>query len=471
MSYITDTNCWRISINNIIFIFFLFLSLLFPERGDLIEAQILSTRDINNNQTYIDNELSALAGDSFFSLTVEYGYWFYKIIYETIDANGNSTQASGVVGYPRVDWPEIPNQAFPILSYQHGTAIEKNSVTSMTGVWVLPALIAGYGYVYIEADYLGLGISEGLHPYQIKEPYGSDVVDIMRAVKQFSIENDQFQINNQIFLAGYSEGGYATMATHQIIERDYANEFNITASFPMAGAYDMSGIMTDVMLDYTPYGEPYYFPYVLFSYCDNYQNTLAPVENYLLPEYADVLPDLFDGMHSGGEINSVMPSIPITIMKPDSIETFQSNINHPLRMALQENNLYDWSPQSTMHIIHGIADELVPYENAQMTYNYFIDNGAQDVHLVPIPESLGGHQDAAPYALLGAFQIAQDMKIINELGDINQDEELDILDIISIVEIILSGTDNSYDIWASDINQDMNIDIFDIIILVNAILN
>ena len=63
------------------------------------------------------------------------------------------------------------------------------------------------------------------------------------------------------------------------------------------------------------------------------------------------------------------------------------------------------------------------------------------------------------------------MKIINELGDINYDGELDILDIISIVEIILNGSDSNYDIWASDINQDINIDIFDIIILINTILD
>ena len=53
----------------------------------------------------------------------------------------------------------------------------------------------------------------------------------------------------------------------------------------------------------------------------------------------------------------------------------------------------------------------------------------------------------------------------------NYDGELDVLDIISIVEIILNGSDSNYDIWASDINQDINIDIFDIIILINTILD
>ena len=457
--------------NSNLIIYFILTSFMIADRGDLVSTEILGTANSTNNQVYIDNELSALAGESFFNLTVEYGYRLYKIVYETIDANGNATHASGVVSYPRIGTFETPNEAYPILSYQHGTAIEKNSVTSATGIWVLPALIAGYGYVYMEPDYLGLGESDGLHPYHIKELYGSDIVDMLRAVKQFSDENDQFQINEQLFLAGYSEGGYATMATHQIIERDYTNEFNITSSFPMAGAYDMSGIMTDIMLDYTPYGEPFYFPYVLFSYCDNYQNTLDSVDNYLLPEYADILIDLFDGMHSGDEINSAMPNIPITIMKPDSINSFQSNLNHPLRIALQENDLYDWTPQSNMYIIHGEADELVPFENAEIAYNQFIQNNAQNVELVPIPENLGGHQSAAPFALLGAFQIAEEMKIINEIGDVNQDEEIDILDVVLIVEVIVSGSNSSYALWASDVNQDNNIDIMDIIILINTIIS
>ena len=154
--------------NNRIFIFLILSSFLLAERGDLINVQVMATKDLLNNQTYIDNELSTLAGDSFFSLTVEYGFWLYNVTYETIDKYGNPIEASGVIAYPRVDWPELANQAFPTLSYQHGTVLEKNNVTSMSGLWVVPALIAGYGYVYVEPDYLGLGISEGLHPYHIK---------------------------------------------------------------------------------------------------------------------------------------------------------------------------------------------------------------------------------------------------------------------------------------------------------------
>ena len=158
-------------------------------------------------------------------------------------------------------------------------------------------------------------------------------------------------------------------------------------------------------------------------------------------------------------------------MRPEEIQDFEENENHPLRLALQENNLYDWTPQSTMHIIHGLADELVPFENSQLAYDTFIANGAEDVTLTPIPESFGGHQDAAPFALLGAFELSQELKIINELGDFNEDGALDILDVIGIVNYIIQTENNNYHLWASDINVDYNIDVLDIIYLINIILN
>ena len=247
------------------------VSLSFSARGDLLSTELLATRNVINTQTYIETELAQIVTDMFSIETAQYGYWMYKITYETIDLNGDPHVASGTVSYPRVDWPEIANQAFPIISYQHGTVVEKSSVTSEQGEWILSAILTGSGYVYVEPDYLGLGESEGMHPYQLKEPYGTAVVDLLRAVRYHAMfESNEYMVNDQLFLAGYSEGGYATMAVHQIIERDYVDEFDISVSFPMAGAYSMSGIMVDLMIAQQPYGEPFYFPYVLFAYLDAY---------------------------------------------------------------------------------------------------------------------------------------------------------------------------------------------------------
>ena len=59
-----------------------------------------------------------------------------------------------------------------------------------------------------------------------------------------------------------------------------------------------------------------------------------------------------------------------------------------------------------------------------------------------------------------------------ETGDINEDESLDVLDVVTIVSFILGNTtptDN--ETLISDINEDTNIDVLDVIILVNLILN
>ena len=79
----------------------------------------------------------------------------------------------------------------------------------------------------------------------------------------------------------------------------------------------------------------------------------------------------------------------------------------------------------------------------------------------------------APWALFGAYQIAKDIMMINELGDINQDGILNILDLIGIANLIIGGGawgGFDYTLWASDVNMDADINIQDIVTLVNIVL-
>ena len=54
------------------------------------------------------------------------------------------------------------------------------------------------------------------------------------------------------------------------------------------------------------------------------------------------------------------------------------------------------------------------------------------------------------------------------LGDINNDSEVDIIDIIDLNNLILTGNDF---LWINDINYDLNVDILDIIRLLNILLD
>ena len=55
------------------------------------------------------------------------------------------------------------------------------------------------------------------------------------------------------------------------------------------------------------------------------------------------------------------------------------------------------------------------------------------------------------------------------IGDLNNDEMVDILDVVVLVNHILSPT--AVELDGADINDDGNIDVVDIIQLVNIILN
>ena len=58
------------------------------------------------------------------------------------------------------------------------------------------------------------------------------------------------------------------------------------------------------------------------------------------------------------------------------------------------------------------------------------------------------------------------------LGDVTNDSAIDVLDIVSIVNIILENVDPSnYELIAADLNQDSLVNIQDIILLVNIIMS
>jgi len=449
---------------NIKYIIFLF-SMIFPYQGELVSFEYLEEISLEEAQESLDSQFGNSAPEVLYDIAM------YKILYNTIDPNGNEVIASGVIGYPKNSV-----QAFPMISWQHGTEVKRDNVSSNDGFDILSLWLTARGYIYLEPDYLGLGESEILHPYCLKEPSAWTTIDLIRAVQTFFDNNEGYyyypiKSNGDLILFGYSEGGYVTMASHMMIEQQNLDEFNLLASFPMAGPYDLSGIMVDLMLTYESYGEPYYLPYVLVPYITYYEMGL--LNEYFLPEYAEMFEYLFNGNYSGSYINSLMPDIPIEVLRPELISDFSNNLNHPLRLNLSENNLWDWTPQADMHMYHGMGDELIPYENSQIAYDTFIDNGSDNVNLYLVPEELGGHSAVAEYCLISAYQICEEnYKFIRSKGDLNDDLIFNIQDVLFIIGYVLNDQISSEDLefWLSDLDSNNLVNIQDILILTNQVL-
>ncbi|MBJ11699.1 MAG: hypothetical protein CMG62_01285 [Candidatus Marinimicrobia bacterium] len=447
---------------------FLFcISLIKSDPGDLIDFNERNTFTIESIEILLGS-LGELAPSPIYPISV------YDISYESHNQNGTIDTLSGLVSIP-----QNYSKAFPIAVYNHGTIILDSQAPSITGMSIenFEILLAGLvttpsGFITLFPDYKGIG-DPSFHPYIISEPHTLSVINMLRSVKFLNTElnsQNKFQYNNQIFLLGYSDGGYATLASQKGIELFYDHEFQITASFPMAGPYDLAGTMVDYFLSNPEYSQPYYVPYVLTSHLWYYQGLEVNFMDYFNPFWADTLPSLFDGSHSGAEINQIMPENPLDIILPDVLEDFINNEDNIFNQTFRENTLLGWVPNSPTHIYHGIGDDIVPYQNAQIVYDDFLNNGAENVELILFPEFLGGHSQLAPICLISGFNTMLNYQIINEKGDVDNNTIIDFSDFLLLQsEILNQDLSSSFLFWSMDLDSDYFISIFDLLLLSDII--
>ena len=299
----------------------------------------------------------------------------YKMVYETIDWDGETTQASGALMVPIGKF-----SPHDIISVQRGTILQDDEAPSVSqDTRFIGLVFAMEGYLTVMPDLLGLGDSPGFHPYHHGASTATAVVDMLRAAEDFAAEQE-ISLTGKLFLTGYSQGGYTAMAAHRIIEEEYSDEFQVTASAPMAGAYDLSGTMVDVMLSGDPYPAPFYLPYFLLAYNEVYDIFESP-SDFLASPYDQTIPSLFDGEHGSGEINGQLPGTLREIINPDLAAELDQNSSHPLLDFVKQNDMYDWTPQAPVKLYHCSGDSHVPIQNSEVALAWMM-SGSASVELV-----------------------------------------------------------------------------------------
>lgn len=357
-------------------------------RGEVLEVTVVGEVSLATIQGMLPFWLSAV--------TPLYDVELLRLVYRTVDPFGSETVASALLALPRG-----ASGALPLAAYQHGTLLRRDGAPSggeLDDGYLVSTLLASMGFVAVAPDYLGLGASEGLHPFVHAATAASAVVDALRAARDEAGARG-FMLDGKLFLGGYSEGGYVTLAAQRALERDHAEEFTLTASAPMAGPYDLSGTMREMVLAGTPHESPYYFPYLLLAY-DRVYGLYDVDEEMFGGELAAILRPLYDGTHDGDEINALLPVAPADALAPELFTALRDEPNDPLNLALAENDLLHWTPASPTRLYHCDGDPVVPFANAQAAYDAFIARGAEQVELVTVPGD--DHADCALFTLLGA---------------------------------------------------------------------
>lgn len=363
--------------------------------GQIAWAQLLSDTLIASYTTTQIDSIYTASGLPPFVGDITYDIEIYKLIYETPDAVGGTTYTSGALFIPVGD-----SCNGPLIGYQHGTIANDANVPSRLGGEAIIGIIAATGgYRVAMTDYLGQGDGPGIHPYIHAKSEATAVIDMLRASRVFC-DSVNVPTNEQVFLMGYSQGGHATMATLREIEEFHSAEFNLVATLPMAGPYDVSGVQRAVMESDSAYSQPAYFPYIAQSYNLVY-NVYDSLEQIYAPPYDSIVKAVFDRNTDIGFINGLMPPVIKDMIDTNYFNAYLNDSLHPFKVALRDNDLYDFVPQSYVRIIHCSGDQVIPFENAQVAYDAFVAAGADSVELFDAGTALD-HQPCAELAIIGA---------------------------------------------------------------------
>ena len=360
------------------------------EEKSLINAELLYTAS--------SSQIKLLAQFSGFAIDVnefKYNVDLYKVTYKTT-YNGSDITASGLIALPKT------TVEIAMISFHHGTITVQSDAPSNFSASDPNALLYGAlsssGFISVIPDYLGFGSSSSmLHPYYVEEFTSSAILDMLEAARELALEKN-VKFNTRLFLAGYSEGGYATMAAHRALEENNLDGFDLVASFAGAGAYDLKG-MQDYLFGLTSYDDPYYLAYLVRSYQLTYSFSSALTDFFNEP-YAGRIPTLFDGQKDGAEIDAQLTNTLADLVQQKMLTGINSDPSYAyLANAFQQNSLLDWTPKKKLFLYHGEDDTTVPYQNSVDTYEALLANGASGSALTLIPLQ-GTHSTALePYIL------------------------------------------------------------------------
>jgi dienelactone hydrolase len=402
-----------------------------PQRGALIEDPPAKVA------TLAPSDLLTLLGGSDLGKTfLQLAYTpkctisVYHLTYQTVDPQDNITPASGALMVPSGSDTDCTGGR-PVVLYAHGTTTDRdfdiaqlNAADSEEGV-LLAAVFAAEGYIVVAPNYLGYDTSTlGYHPYLIADQQSKEMIDALTAARTAlpTADAPESTAGGQLFITGYSEGGYVAMATHSAMQ---ALGMTVTASAPMSGPYALSafgdavfeGEVSDsatvnvallVVAYQNAYGDIYSTPAEVFE--SQYASSIET----LLPSTTPLSTLVAQGKFPTALFNSTPPSPAYAIYTPatspaalasvfaagfgtddlvnntyrgsylsDALATPDGGFptlttglppaspGSALRVQLKANDLRNWSPSAPTLLCGGDSDPTVFFFNTTLMQDYW----------------------------------------------------------------------------------------------------
>lgn len=312
--------------------------------------------------------------------TVDYDVENYAITYTTTDAFGQPDTATGLLCVPLER-----DLVFPLAVYNHGTVDRRDAVLSVEGNQerLVAQGMASFGFITLAPDYLGLGGSDGIHPYLHAATEASAGIDMVIAVRAW-LDEQNIARNEQVFVTGYSQGGHASMATHKVMEASEETP-SIAAAAHLSGAYVVTPPTAALLgIDDVEVGSFRFFLNQVIGYEFVY-NLYGGVDSLFVEPYRPFVQAFVDGSidltEMSVEIDSTLRANGAVVgdIFVEQYRTDVINQDSTLLAAYAENTVSDFAPEVPTLIYFCNGDEVVSPAQAQAAFGSMTTLGSTSV--------------------------------------------------------------------------------------------
>ncbi|MDH6305696.1 pimeloyl-ACP methyl ester carboxylesterase [Parabacteroides sp. PF5-5] len=305
------------------------------------------------------------------------------IKYHTVDPQGKSVIASGIISYPSSRTPK------GVVLAEHFTISAANEAPSRQ-MCIVETALSLYDYLVIAPDYIGFGSTESLrHPYLHIESTAQVSLDMLFAVHEY-MEMKEQSLPGNLYIAGYSQGGAAALAVQKMAEEKYPSDVKIHSVIAGGGAYDLAAIFDGFAKEETV-AYPCSLPLTIIGmdYGDGLNLDYSKV--FIEPLLSNYDEWVNSKKYNTDEINQKLSHTVRTFIHPDLYKEGMNSEFKKIYTSLDKNSLINWAPKAPILLVHGKNDDVVPYFCAQNAYDSFQAKGSK----VELISTNSGHKETA----------------------------------------------------------------------------
>ena len=299
-----------------------------------------------------------------------------KIIFKTKDTNQNVTESSAML--------YMPKNPTGIYFIHHGTIFTNDMApTNNTNIYdTIAKLFIDSGYMVVFPDYIGFGISyeTHFHPYLHKESLAKNSFDLL----EYLLENNTIDSNLRIYSAGYSEGGYASLAFVELAQKNKIIINSINGAAPYNLVDSLHYLQKEALYEY-----PVYIAYIVCAY-ERIYHLDGLVENMFKSIYAKITSKAFKERYSFERIHKIYPK-ELSRLIDFNFLYGESELMAVFKSKLEENSLISFVAQGTTLLFSARYDEIVNVNHSLEMYKQIKRDNAVNIDLIIDEESSSSH--------------------------------------------------------------------------------